>query len=180
MVAWGVAGTAPRRYHSGMNCRPYPLLIVVGLYASWGVACGRMPQAETAATPRVPAADTTAVMMDEGSSESAVAGQLAVALDGDVTHLGDTRYQAVGPELRCSAMLLPDDGGPPVPATSLVEWKVLPESGGSFSIGAQGAYFLPASTGVVIIHAELPGAAGARRSPGLSLSVSSSGPSPGA
>lgn len=153
------------------------LLFLVVMAPVFVGACGRAPSPELTALPPTAEADATAAAVERAANESA-AGQLAVALGGDVKHLGDTRYEAVGPELRCSAMILPDDGGAAVPATSLVEWKVEPEDAGTFSIGAQGAYFLPSSPGVVTIRAELTGAAGLRRSPGLSLSVSSSGPAP--
>lgn len=112
------------------------------------------------------------------ASPAALDGRLAVALEGDVEHLGDTLYRAMGPDLRCAAVLLDSGGGEPVPATSLVEWKVTPSDAGTFSMGPRGAYFLPSRAETVTIHAELPGEGGGpgSRSPGLSLAVTSAAP----
>lgn len=130
------------------------------------VGCGAQPPAP----PSEPARNAATQASTAATHDTAVVGVLAIALEGDVELTSETEYRSIGPEIRCSAMLM--DAGEPQPVATEVEWKAEPAGSGVFSSGAHGVFFLSEGSGRVEIHAILKTPDGrALRSPKVFLIV---------
>jgi hypothetical protein len=127
------------------------VIVLLFLFAGCG---GQPPAAPISPLPPVSPQSTPAAEAD-----TAAAGALAIALEGDVEPASETEYRSKGPEIRCSAMLVV--GGVPQPVATEVEWTAEPDGVGVFSSGAHGVFFVPEGSGRVEIHAALKSPEGA-------------------